>query len=137
MQNSFAGNWFSLKSYYRLRMLVNSSFHLTLIRHAKSSWEQPGLDDHERPLNNRGEKAAHAMGQFFKNINYQWGEIWTSTAVRAVSTAAIITEHSQVPAGNLYRLPELYTFSAESLLNTIRQLQVNHHTLLLSATIQP
>lgn len=36
---------------------------LYLIRHAKSSWADPGLDDFHRPLNRRGEEAVDRMGQ--------------------------------------------------------------------------
>ena len=34
---------------------------ILLLRHAKSAWGQPGLADHDRPLNKRGERAAEAM----------------------------------------------------------------------------
>ena len=37
---------------------------LMLFRHAKSSWTDPGLDDHDRPLNPRGQKAAPLIGRF-------------------------------------------------------------------------
>ena len=38
--------------------------YLTLIRHAKSSWEQAGLADHDRPLNERGERNAPMVARF-------------------------------------------------------------------------
>ena len=37
---------------------------LMLLRHAKSSWTDPGLDDHDRPLNPRGQKSAPLIGRF-------------------------------------------------------------------------
>jgi phosphohistidine phosphatase len=37
---------------------------LMLLRHAKSSWTDPGLDDHDRPLNPRGQKSAPVIGRF-------------------------------------------------------------------------
>ena len=37
---------------------------LFLLRHAKSSWDEPGLADFDRPLNKRGRKAARAMGKY-------------------------------------------------------------------------
>jgi phosphohistidine phosphatase len=39
---------------------------LFLFRHAKSSWTDPGLDDHDRPLNPRGQKAAPLIGRFLR-----------------------------------------------------------------------
>jgi len=39
--------------------------HLTLLRHAKSSWSQSGVEDHERPLNARGEHAARLLAAYF------------------------------------------------------------------------
>ena len=37
---------------------------LSLLRHAKSSWADPGLDDFDRPLSERGENAAPRMGAY-------------------------------------------------------------------------
>ena len=42
-----------------------------LIRHAKSSWEDLNLDDHERPLNERGKKAAGRMARYLEGIGIQ------------------------------------------------------------------
>jgi len=46
-----------------------------LLRHAKSSWDDPNLEDFHRPLNKRGRKAAKAMGEAME----QWG--WTAPLV--------------------------------------------------------
>lgn len=59
------------------------------IRHAKSSWDDPNLDDHDRPLNKRGEKDGPKMAELFLE---QFGEvdaIISSTAVRAKTTAGL------------------------------------------------
>ena len=42
-----------------------------LIRHAKSSWEDLNLDDHERPLNERGKKDAGRMARYLEGIGIQ------------------------------------------------------------------
>ncbi|WP_010137520.1 SixA phosphatase family protein [Oceanicola sp. S124] len=39
---------------------------LILMRHAKSSWGDPQLPDHERPLNSRGRRAAHLLGDWLR-----------------------------------------------------------------------
>src|SRR5437868_2506052 len=45
----------------RIETGMSASKHLFVLRHAKSSWDDPGLDDHERPLAPRGRRAAEAM----------------------------------------------------------------------------
>ena len=39
---------------------------LILVRHAKSSWKDAGIEDHDRPLNKRGERDAPYMAQVLK-----------------------------------------------------------------------
>lgn len=63
-----------------------------LMRHAKSSWDNPAMDDHERPLNPRGLGAAPRMGQLIKDEGLCPQVIVSSTAVRAQSTARLVAE---------------------------------------------
>ena len=58
---------------------------LILIRHAKSSWDQPG-PDHDRPLNKRGYASAKAIGAWLKGNGYWPQEVWCSTAKRTAET---------------------------------------------------
>ena len=67
---------------------------LLLIRHAKSSWNQPELPDFERPLNKRGKKSAVRMGQLLFSENMIPDMILSSTARRAVQTTEILAEIS-------------------------------------------
>ncbi len=60
---------------------------LYLVRHAKSSWDTPGLSDLERPLNKRGKQDAPMMGKLLKNLGEIPDLIITSPAKRANSTA--------------------------------------------------
>lgn len=60
---------------------------LYICRHAKSSWADPGQDDHERPLNARGETDAPFMARLFRERGVPADLILSSTAVRAESTA--------------------------------------------------
>lgn len=59
---------------------------LLLMRHAKSSWSDDRLTDHERPLNGRGERDAPRMGRFLAEQDLIPDLIITSTAVRAKQT---------------------------------------------------
>ncbi len=59
---------------------------LLFLRHAKSSWSAPDLDDHERPLNGRGRRAAAAMGRYIEQNGLLPDLILCSTATRAQET---------------------------------------------------
>ncbi len=67
---------------------------LLLLRHAKSSWSDDSLDDHDRPLNKRGKKAAPVMGKLMRREGIVPDLIISSTANRAQSTARIVAEHA-------------------------------------------
>jgi len=65
---------------------------LLIMRHAKSSWKEPDIPDHERPLKKRGLKDAATMGKVLKNKEIVLDKIISSNAVRAADTAAIVAE---------------------------------------------
>lgn len=69
-----------------------SMMRILLLRHAKSSWDHPGLRDHDRPLAPRGERAASQMGAHVAGTDLRIGRIVSSTAVRALSTARLFRE---------------------------------------------
>jgi len=60
---------------------------LYLCRHAKSSWDDPGQDDFDRPLNERGLRDAPFMAKVFKARNEPVDLLVGSTANRALTTA--------------------------------------------------
>ena len=59
---------------------------LYLLRHAKSSWKDPGLDDHDRPLNKRGRQAAKLMATYLRRSEITPDVVICSTATRAKET---------------------------------------------------
>lgn len=65
---------------------------LYLIRHAKSSWDNEGITDFDRPLNKRGNRDAPFMALLLKNEKVLPDLIISSPAVRAISTAEIFAE---------------------------------------------
>jgi phosphohistidine phosphatase len=65
---------------------------LLLLRHAKSSWKQPELNDHDRPLNKRGKKEAPKVGEYLKANDLVPDLILSSTARRAHDTAQAVAE---------------------------------------------
>ena len=87
---------------------------LFLLRHAKSSWSDEGLADFDRPLNERGKKAAPYMGKMIAEIGYSPALIISSTAKRARKTAKKFAK-----AGNFKNVAldeRIYEASASTLL---------------------
>lgn len=64
--------------------------YILLLRHAKSSWKDLSLSDHDRSLNKRGKRTAPIMGQRLVIKEYQPQHIISSTARRALDTASIV-----------------------------------------------
>ncbi len=65
---------------------------LLVLRHAKSSWSDTRLDDHERPLNARGERDGPRMGELIRSHRLTPDVIISSDATRARSTAEAAAE---------------------------------------------
>ena len=65
---------------------------LMIMRHAKSSWKDGSLSDHDRPLNHRGLENAPRMGQFVADQECLPELILSSTAKRAISTSRLFVE---------------------------------------------
>lgn len=78
-----------------------------LLRHAKSSWDNPALSDHERPLNKRGCRAAPRIGQLIADEGLVPDIIVSSTAARARSTAELVAEESGY-GGDILFCDDLY-----------------------------
>ena len=71
---------------------------ILLLRHAKSAWSDPRLDDHDRPLNRRGEQAAKAMAGHIVRHEPRPGLILCSTAMRTRQTLAPLIKLLDAPA---------------------------------------
>ena len=97
---------------------------LTFIRHAKSSWDNPGLRDFDRPLNNRGFRDAPEMGQRLLNRGFAPDMIISSTANRALTTAKLIAEAIDFQ-GTFESTDALYHSSLHDMLSIIHD-QDNH-----------
>jgi phosphohistidine phosphatase len=62
------------------------------MRHAKSSWRDPGIDDHERPLVGKGRRAVSQMVSQIEGRGLRFDFVLASTAVRAVETGNLLIE---------------------------------------------
>src|SRR6266487_357541 len=67
---------------------------ILVLRHAKSSWKQPELADHDRPLNKRGKRDAPLVGRLLKKKGLVPDNIISSTAMRARATAEAVAKAS-------------------------------------------
>ncbi len=61
---------------------------LILTRHAKSAWDDPLIDDHDRPLNGRGRRSALELGEWLHSRGYEPDEVLCSSAARTKETWA-------------------------------------------------
>lgn len=93
---------------------------LTLIRHAKSSWQTSGLRDFDRPLNARGLHDAPHMGQRMHEHGLAFDRIVASPALRAISTARLIAQQLDYPEDSIDTLPPLYEASVDALLRCVQ-----------------
>lgn len=87
---------------------------LLLLRHAKSSWKDAELDDHDRPLNKRGKSDAPRMGALLAQEKLLPDLIVSSTACRARKTTELVIKHSGY-RGETRLSPELYHADRASL----------------------
>jgi phosphohistidine phosphatase len=96
---------------------------LYLVRHAKSSWKYPDLDDFERPLNKRGRKNAPFMGKLLKKLKVAPDLVISSPANRAATTARIIAAAINYPLENIVYSESIYEFSENALIHVIIQIE--------------
>jgi phosphohistidine phosphatase len=86
---------------------------LHLLRHAKSSWNDPDLDDHDRPLSKRGRETARAIAAYLRRVKIAPDLVICSTAVRARQTLDPITKAIKPPKVILER--EIYEVAQEKI----------------------
>jgi phosphohistidine phosphatase len=103
---------------------------LSLLRHAKSSWDDPVERDFDRPLNGRGHRAARRMGEWLKESGLRFDRVLASPALRIKQTI------EGVEAGLEERLrpgfdKRIYMASAASLFDLIRDTPDDSAHLLL------
>ena len=94
---------------------------LLILRHAKSSWKDASLSDHDRPLNKRGKRDAPRMGVLLQEEGLVPDLILSSTARRAKTTAQAAAEACGYE-GELVLTRELYHAAPESYLMALQAL---------------
>lgn len=103
---------------------------LHLLRHAKSSWDELGLRDHERPLSGRGERAAATMAAYFRRTGIAPDLILCSSARRTVDTLAGL--RSSLPETIEVEVSDdFYEVGARGILDRLRRVADSVGVLLL------
>lgn len=90
--------------------------YLTLVRHAKSSWQNPGASDHERPLNARGNSDAALVANHLAQTDCVPELLLVSSATRAQQTAAYLVGSLSIEVNHAVVVPDLYLSTPESIL---------------------
>jgi phosphohistidine phosphatase len=103
---------------------------LTLLRHAKSGWNDPVERDFDRPLNRRGRKAAWTIGREMRALGLEFDAILASPAVRVVETLADVAEGYGEPIRPVYD-ERLYLAPLATLLEIIRETRAGIERLLI------
>jgi phosphohistidine phosphatase len=95
---------------------------LLLMRHAKSSWDNPSLSDHDRPLNKRGKRVAPRMGKLLGEVDLIPDEIISSTAKRAKMTVEGLLEACPFE-GDVVYTRNLYHADVEEQIEVLQSLK--------------
>ena len=104
---------------------------LTLLRHAKSDWDDPVARDFDRPLNRRGEKAARLMGKFAARQGMRFDQLVASPAERVVQTLdAFFTGYGETLEARWDR--RIYLASSATLFDVVRDLPETAEAALMS-----
>jgi phosphohistidine phosphatase len=90
------------------------------VRHAKSSWDQPGLNDFDRPLDSRGLHDAPLMAHKMKKLGLIPDHIITSGALRARSTAEFFRKEFDLSHKHFVVSNDVYEASAETVYEVLR-----------------
>ena len=95
---------------------------LVLIRHAKSSWDDPSLRDFDRPLNKKGHRRAKFMAAYLAASGFKPELLLSSPANRALTTAQYFQTAFQLPNLELQTNSQIYLASTEVLLSIVQSL---------------
>jgi phosphohistidine phosphatase len=105
--------------------------NLFLTRHAKSSWSNPGLADIDRPLNERGKKAAPFMGKLIVDKGEKPELLISSPANRALSTARAFGEVMGLVENDIIVNRAIYGAGAQQLLELVQNQDDLHKSIML------
>ncbi|MGE5106513.1 MAG: SixA phosphatase family protein [Sphingobacteriales bacterium] len=100
-----------------------------LIRHAKSSWDDPMMIDFERPLNERGKKDASIMAGRIKGKKINIDAFISSPAKRAKKTAKLFAEEYKYKENKIIYKSELYNADSSTFYEVIESADNEYQTI--------
>lgn len=103
---------------------------LTLLRHAKSGWDDPVERDFDRPLNGRGRRAANRMGRYLRDEGLAYDHVVASPAMRVQQTIAGVEDGYGRSLGADFD-KRIYMASASTLLDVVQALDDAYDNVLL------
>jgi phosphohistidine phosphatase len=103
---------------------------LLLLRHAKSSWKETGARDFDRPLNQRGLKAAPVIGRLIRKRKLRPDLVLSSPAERARQTAQLVLDAAGLETELRYD-ERIYEASASRLFEIVSQIEDDARTAML------
>lgn len=95
---------------------------LWIIRHAKSSWDDPGITDHDRPLNDRGKLDAPRVASYLMDHFDIPDRCYTSSAKRAKRTCKVFRKTFDIKKSKVTVLPMLYHPTIQSCMQVIHSI---------------
>lgn len=104
---------------------------LYLVRHAKSSWDNPGLRDAQRPLNERGLHDAPRMGKMLAGMGIQPDLMVSSPAKRALTTAQFFAAAFGLAEAQLLLNQDIYEASPRDIMRIISGLPESAQTVFI------
>jgi len=96
--------------------------NLWVIRHAKSSWDDPSQADFDRPLNGRGKRDGKRMIKWMREQSLRPGRLISSDAVRARATTEFVRTGYEIDAHQVDFDHRLYLAEPATMLDVIREL---------------
>ncbi|TVQ67290.1 MAG: histidine phosphatase family protein [Balneolaceae bacterium] len=105
---------------------------ILVMRHAKSSWDHPGLKDFDRPLNKRGLRDAPAMGRYLQELGLSPDCIISSPAQRARTTVELVSLETGYSKEQILWDDALYYKGAEAYMRAIGNAPEEADTLLIA-----
>jgi phosphohistidine phosphatase len=103
---------------------------LYLLRHAKSSWKDPCLSDHDRPLSTRGRHMAKMMAKYLRRSKIAPDVVICSTATRARQTLDPIVKAAKMPPKIIFE-EEIYGGAQQALWEQLWNLPESAKSVLL------
>lgn len=104
---------------------------LTLLRHAKSGWDDPVARDYDRPLNERGRRAAQLMGSHAQSAAFDVDSIISSPAVRCTETLDLFQPAAGLGTMEAHWDRRIYLASSATLIDVLRDLNDDDNSVLM------